>query len=111
MVQLDPSAGPQPERNLDTAFARLLETPDGKLCWDYLRSISSHLVLGPTATAIELAYREGSRYIVAIAEMRAEAGRKAPNGTDTGRRPDADANTHPNPGAGRRPARRRSAGG
>lgn len=51
-------------------IAHIFESPTGKECLRYLRSITIEMVNGPSVTTEELRHLEGQRYIVGLLEQR-----------------------------------------
>jgi hypothetical protein len=64
------------ERDLNALYARFLRGSTGRDALKYLRSISIDFIAGPEVSDEHLRHLEGSRYIVAVMEKRAERGRK-----------------------------------
>jgi hypothetical protein len=64
------------ERDLNALYARFLRGSTGRDALKYLRSISIDFIAGPEVSSEHLRHLEGSRYIVAVMEKRAERGRK-----------------------------------
>lgn len=70
-----------PERQLDLAFASWISSDLGRQCMTYLRATvnsalpANHSTRGPIDPN-QLLHREGSRWLLALMETRAERGRK-----------------------------------
>ena len=60
----DAAAPARPQLEVTTAFARCLDTEDGKLVMAHLRQLTVERVLGPEASASALRYLEGQRQLV-----------------------------------------------
>lgn len=66
---------PEHERQINDAFATVFQGKTGDMVVDYLRSITLHRVIGPSASAEELRHQEGMRGLTAIIETRIRDGR------------------------------------
>ena len=64
------------EHQLNQMVLGACSTPAGRELLEYLKSISTNLVLGPASSDAELRDMEGRRFLVALIEGRLELGRK-----------------------------------
>lgn len=64
------SRSPAEEERINTICRNALRGPDGDALMDYLRSITTNVVMAPTTTDAELRDREGMRRLVGILDAR-----------------------------------------
>ena len=63
-------------KQIQHAMVRLMNTPDGKIILEHLKSRTLNRILAPDATAQELWYLEGQRALIAYLDNLIEQGKK-----------------------------------